>query len=137
VDNPGDGPGPEVRSGTRTQSPRLTRHRSISRPFLAFPQEQAALGAAAADAFYERNPAVSLPDTPSGSGIEVQAELILCPWAEGLDPADRPVLGVAWKHLDRRVTTTRLYWNPEIVTEMLYELLRASLRVPDGSYGPY
>ena len=99
VDNPEGDPSPEVRRGTRTQPPRLTRHRTISPPFLAFPQEQAALGAAAADAYAERHPAVALPDTPSGSGIEVQAELVFCPWAVGLDPTDRPALGAAWKHL--------------------------------------
>ena len=35
------------------------------------------------------------------------------------------------------VAGDRLYWNPEIVTEMMYEVLQTSLRVPDGSYGPY
>jgi hypothetical protein len=55
--------------------------------------------AVAADDLDGLNPAVALPDTPSGSGIEVQAELVICPWAEGLGPDDRPVLDAAWKYL--------------------------------------
>ena len=99
VDLTEDGPGPEVRSGTRTQAPRLARTAASHRPTLVLPQEQAALVAVAADALHGLNPAVALPDTPSGSGIEVQAELVLCPWAEGLGPDDRPVLDAAWKYL--------------------------------------
>ena len=36
-----------------------------------------------------------------------------------------------------RKVTHRLQRVKENVTEMLYEVLRTSLRVPDGSYGPY
>ena len=52
-----------------------------------------------ADALSGPEPAAALPDTPSGRGIEAQAELVLCPWAESLDPADCPVLAAAWKYL--------------------------------------
>ena len=45
------------------------------------------------------NPAVALPDTPSGSGIEVRAQLVICPWAECLRLDDRPFLDAAWKYL--------------------------------------
>ena len=68
------------------------------------PQEQAQLGAAAADLPPGPGPAVAvnaLPDTPSQSGIEVHVELVQCPWADdSLDPADRTRLGLAWNHLD-------------------------------------
>ena len=94
---PEDGPGPEVRSGTRTQAPRLARTAASHRPTLVLPQEQAALVAVAADDLDGLNPAVALPDTPSGSGIEVQAELVICPWAEGLGPDDRPVPPFLWR----------------------------------------
>ena len=93
---PEDGPGPEVRSGTRTQAPRLARTAASHRPTLVLSQGQAVLVAVAADG---PNPAVALPDTPSGSGIEVQAQLVICPWAECLRPDDRPVLDAAWKYL--------------------------------------
>ena len=89
VDDPEGDPVPEVRRGTRTQAPRLTRHRTISPPFLTFPQEQAALGAATADAYAERNPAVALPDTPSGSGIEAKPSSSCAP---GLWASTRPTV---------------------------------------------
>ena len=52
-----------------------------------------------ADAHSGPEPAAAPPDTPTGRATEVQAELVLCPWAESLDPADCPVLAAAWKHL--------------------------------------
>ena len=94
--SPKSGPGPEVRSGTRTQAPRLARTAASHRPTLVLSQGQAVLVAVAADGL---NPAVALPDTPSGSGIEVQAQLVICPWAECLRPDDRPFLDAAWKYL--------------------------------------
>ena len=64
------------------------------------PQDQAHLGAAAAEPPPGPGPAAAvsaLPDTPSRSGIEVHAELVQCSWADdSLDPADRTRLGVAW-----------------------------------------
>ena len=54
-----------------------------------------------------------------------------------------PWVSAKAQHLTRmrkvglRAILIRPFQNPEIVTDMLYEVLRTSLRVPDGSYGPY
>ena len=113
-----DGSGREVRGGTRTPAPRLARTAESHCPTPALPQDQAAQVAEAdaalaeaaeaeaalmaetsADVLSGPDSVAALPDTPSGSGIEVQAELVLCPWAESLGPADCPVLDAAWKYL--------------------------------------
>ena len=82
------GAGPEPRPRDWPAPPHLT-----VRPLS---QGQAVLVAVAADG---PNPAVALPDTPSGSGIEVRAQLVICPWAECLRLDDRPFLDAAWKYL--------------------------------------
>ena len=114
-----DGTDREVRGGTRTPAPRSARTTASYCLALTFPQDpadqvaeaEAALAAATLaeaamiartildDAPPGSGPTPALPDTPSGSVIEVQAELDLCPWAEHFDPADCSVLAAAWQRL--------------------------------------
>ena len=52
-----------------------------------------------ADAHSGAEPTAAPSDAPTGRVTEVQAEIVLCPWAESLDPADCPALAAAWKQL--------------------------------------
>ena len=61
--------------------------------------EAALLANAAGDVQSEAEPTAAPSDTPTGRVTEAQAEIVLCPWAESLDPADCPALAAAWKQL--------------------------------------